>query len=313
MNFGSRDEEVAIPPSYAFIQVNSKDRNVSSSQTSPFAVAVGGDRQPWNDFVVQKPANILQSFARRIGVVEVNFPWGIPNITSANNILYILEGTTVSSFTVPAGFYSGTSLASVLNGFLTAAYPTNTPSFTFNTVNNHFVFNANGGSYSIIYGPTVALPTYEQYYASASLVKTMGFSFAQINLVNPTGLIGATTQLLYTQYVDIVSDKLHYNNEVQDGSSQNNKSQTSVLCRIFCSDESSNNTMTTGQAPFTIHRQFRNPKMLKWNPNSLVDWFQVQVYDEYGNLVQLPAPLSAVGTPSASYPDFQLVVLATED
>lgn len=302
-------DEVAVPPSYAFINVNSRDRNTAGSSTNYFS-SVGGDRQPWNDFIVQRPAPILNSFARRIGVVEVNFPWGIPNITSANNVLYIEKDAVISSFTVPVGFYSGSALATTLNGLLATAYPTNTPSFTW--VENHFVFNANGGDYTILYNAGGTINT-EQFYTQPSLARTMGISYAQIGAINLPGFVGGTTQLLYTSYVDIVSEKLHYNNEVQDGTSQTNRNQTSVLCRIFCSDETSNNTLTAGQAPFLIHRQFKNPKMLKWNPDAMIDWFQIKVYDEFGNLVQLPAPLSQAGLPNAPYPDFQLVIIATEN
>jgi hypothetical protein len=53
--------------------------------------------------------------------------------------------------------------------------------------------------------------------------------------------------------------------------------------------------------------------MLKWDPESMVDWFQIAIYDEYGNLVQLPAAVSQAGTPGASYPDFQLTMIATEN
>jgi hypothetical protein len=316
MNFGQADDDVAVPPSYAFMQVNSKDRNLSNSQTSSFATAAGGDRQPWNNFLVQKPGYLLQSFARRIGVVEVNFPWGIPNVTSANNTFTILNQTTTTShlITVPVGFYSGSTLATAVNAQIAAVITTDTPTVAWSSSTNSFTISANGGSYLLSADPS-GVTTNVYFYSNANLLKTMGFSLAQTNFSfsGTQTLQGSATQILYTQYVDIVSDKLHYNNEVQDGSSSNIKSQVSVLCRIFCSDESSNNTMTTGQAPFVIHRQFRNPKMLKWNSNAMVDWFQIQVYDEYGNLVQLPAAVSTTGTTNASYPDFQLVILATEN
>jgi hypothetical protein len=308
-------DEVAVPPSYAFIHVNSRDRNLASSQTSGFNPA-GGDVQPWNNFLVQKPAQMLNAFARRIGVVEVNFPWAIPNITDANKTFYILDQNTSTDYTITIdpGFYSGTTLASAINAKIAPLITSNTPTFTWNTTGNYMTFAANGGSY-LLSAISTGLTTRQFYLTRSSLLYTMGFAINQMNFsVSGTQtLVGSSTPLLYTRYVDVVSDKLHYNNEVQDGSSQNAKGQTAVLCRIFCADESSNNTYTAGQSPFLIHRQFQNPKMLKWNPQAMIDWFQIQLYDEFGDLVQLPAGVSSTGTTTASYPDFQLVLMATEN
>jgi hypothetical protein len=314
--FALRDE-VAVPPSYAFVNINSRDRNTTTA--NPTFLASGGDLQPWNSFIVQRPQPILNAFSRRIGVVEINFPWGIPNITQVNNTLYVFNYTTSTNYAIviSTGFYSGTAMASALNTAIAAVIPTNSPTFTWSTTSNQMTFNANGGNYHIAAtsAATVGSGDYGKFYSLPSLVRTMGFSLIQTysSIAGSQTLTGAVSQLLYTSYVDVVSEKLHYNNEVQDGSSSNNRAITNVLCRIFVADESSNNLLTIGQAPFLIHRQFRNPKMLKWDPEAMVDWFQISIYDEYGNLVQLPAAVSQAGTPGASYPDFQLTMIATEN
>jgi hypothetical protein len=65
---------------------------------------------------------------------------------------------------------------------------------------------------------------------------------------------------------------------------------------------------TPGSRPFQIHRQYANPKYLKQNPNQMIDWVDIQVVDEYGDLVYIPDP-----TTGRSYPDFQITLLASEN
>jgi len=63
-----------------------------------------------------------------------------------------------------------------------------------------------------------------------------------------------------------------------------------------------------------------------WNKESVVDWLDISVRDEYGNLVELPIIDIADQNPdeedpessyleniSGSYPDFQLTLLASEN
>lgn len=312
-------DEVAVPPAYAFFQLNSKDRNTATGaiRSNPITGDVG---QPWNDFRIQKPAPLLEAFANRLGVVEVAIPWAIPNITDYNNsfVVFDTEASATFTITIPSGFYSGSALATAVNlACANAMTPTAPPIFTWNDTNKTMSVIPGVGT-TIMLIPSNELPAVfnAKWFSEPNLLKTMGFSYNQIqySFTRPQTLIGMPTRLLYTSYIDITSEKLHYNNEVSDGTSDNDKNVNAVLCRVFCSDETSgSDSYTTGQAPFMIHRQFKNPKMIKWNEHAFIDWFKIQIYDEYGNLVWLP-PGVVNGTPSPQfYPDFQLVFLATED
>jgi len=128
-------------------------------------------------------------------------------------------------------------------------------------------------------------------------------------------LTGVTTNSIYTAFVDIVSNKLMMNTDVQDGTSANDASKTSLLCRIFLGDESSlTTTAPIGARPFVIHRQFVTPKHTKWNPDQFIDWLDIAVYDMYGQLVPLNTYTLEGGavTYDAPYPDFQITCLASE-
>jgi len=129
---------------------------------------------------------------------------------------------------------------------------------------------------------------------------------------------GNYTETLYTQYVDIISNKYNQYTTNLDGNSYSSGSNR-LLARVYLADETSTgNNYSTLYEPFVIHRQFRNPKMVMWNKGAVVDWMDISVVDQYNTLVPLPN-LDVVGNPTevtkkpASYPDFQITLLATEN
>jgi hypothetical protein len=69
--------------------------------------------------------------------------------------------------------------------------------------------------------------------------------------------------------------------------------------------------------PFIIHRQFKNPKAVMWNKEASVDWLDIAIYDEFGNLVPLGSTVvkSAANKVPANptFPDFQITLLASEN
>jgi hypothetical protein len=321
--------QVDTPASFAFIQINSRDRNTATGTPSKGSFG-SAEYQPWNDFRCQKPAPMLDAFARRIGATEILFPWAIPNITPRNNSLVInmdiFGANQEQVLTIAPGFYTGTSLATAMNTAINALpsplAPNHTerPEVSFDTTLNQFTIEgATSGGYAfhINMGLTPALNS--AYFTSASLVKTMGIAYNQLNTNYQFGaddLVGYSTRVLYTSYVDITSEKLHTYNEINDGTTSTSKSVNAVLCRLYCGDETSGATSwNIGQTPFVIHRQYRTPKMLKWSPDAFVDWFGIQIYDEYGELVYVPPPATVATPPKNAwtYPDWSMTLVATED
>jgi hypothetical protein len=179
-----------------------------------------------------------------------------------------------------------------------------------------------------------------QYATLPSLAKTLGFSFEQVLYSPNVGAGGPDffpilnqitsnpTEYLYTSYVDITSNKLNQYTTNLDGSSDITSNR--LFLRLYYADESSmynsyNNAenVINIYLPTLLHRQFKNPKQVMWNKESVVDWLDIQVRDQYGNLVYLPQIELAGNDPTAeppytttidgSYPDFQITLLATEN
>jgi hypothetical protein len=288
-----------------YILLDSQDRNQLGNQSF----------QPWNNFSFQKPQAILDAFANRILVSEVYFPWFVPNITTFNNTMELNAGEIL---TVPQGFYTPAQLVAALNAqLLTFGYTTS--AFSYNSLTMQYSLST-GASDIIGINFSTAIPQ-PNFTTTASLFKTMGFILPQDGttvLQNQT-LTGIPTQTLYTPYVDIVSNRLMRYTAVKDGESAAN-AQSALICRIYASDETSTTNIVNGVpitcSPFVIHRQYKNAKAVLWNKDAFVDYFDIQVVDQYNNLVPLPTVVyqpSTGASTTGSYPDFQITLLASED
>jgi hypothetical protein len=282
----------------------------------------------------------MNAFATRIGVSEVRFPYYIPNVNTSNNKLWILafnNGATISLYeiTVNPGFYNGTTLAVALNSIISGATtygnynviqglalpfnPASPPGFIFNASTSQMLYdpsitNLTPSGLSGV-NPLVGASE-EQYNSQPSLTGLMGFSFQQVvnaGYFGTTAFASRISDYAYTDYIDIVSEKFNQYARTRDGSSDSGFNR-SLICRLYLSDESG---ISDGTRPFTIYRQFQNPKMVEWNKEASVDWLDIALYDEYGELLPLPPQVllpNAQGlTDGGSYPDFQITLLATQD
>jgi hypothetical protein len=326
-DFGREKTAVARVPGSTHVVLNSADRfnNGTPNQIN----AVGAD---WNNFRLQKPAALLDAYAQRIQVTEVRFPWYIPNVTSKNNIFTIIVSNpapVVLEIGIPTGFYTQASLVTTINGAIlgeeaaAGLAPGSGP--TLAVINNVIRFAAGSLPFVLaspaspfnINVPQVPLMSPYQFQTLPSLLRTLGVDYRDIvstytplsGQYTPPGnfILANPSTYLYTDYIDITSDKLNYFADVRDGGSSN-LAPPNLVCRLYLADEISlTSANPPGTAPFIIHRQFKTPKAVKWDPTAFMDWLDIEVYDQYGNLVPLPGTIR-----QGSYPDFQITLLASE-
>jgi len=322
---------VSRKPSTALFLLSSADRPYVVGNTgAPIAVIPS----PWSDFRVQKPEALLQSFARRIQPVEIRFPWYIPNIVSSsrgssNNALYIQVSTlgTPGVFypiSIPMGYYAPADLVLALNNALAAFYTSKSlvvnPPIVSYAGFKYTITNPAGGATGISFNfenvPPQNSTCIDRFKNQASLWKTMGFTAYQaLSLLAPTqSSTGLVTLTSYTDFVDITSSKLNLYSDVKDGSSAPSGTDP-LICRLYANNEISYNP-DQAWTPFVIHRQFPIPKTIQWNPESTIDWFDVQVRDMYNLPVPTPAYVPSTGSTaidSSAYPDFQITFQASEN
>jgi len=352
------ETKVARNPATQYLVINSRDRN----QTSSTGVYV---RQPWNQFRLQRPQNIMQTYATRMLVSEINFPFYVPNVNNLNNTFWIgalsvlTEAFTIYECVLSVGYYGfgtlvGTNnLVTAINALLSQAPGVVTQYGVINPINGgagaiqfpptfqllndysfQWVANPNGfGVFSLYFYPpnltNTNIPSEATYYNSAGFLNLIGMDYSTVigGLIG-VGTYGNPTTLQYTQYIDIVSDKLHQYSTNRDGSSDNFFNRN-LLCRLYISDEASNIVQGGTQAnpiqfvpgvtgSLIIHRQFKNPKAVMWNKEASVDWLDIAVYDQYGNLLpdafaSFPAGFTNIPRENLAYPDFQVSLLASEN
>jgi len=336
---------VARTPATQLLTLNSQDRlQYNLSFTNPLAPASDNRvaRQAWNKFRLQRPQPLMGAFATRIGVTEVRFPYFVPNVNTTNNQIWLglvddLDQLSIYQLTVNPAFLSGTGLADALNSIISglATYgtyqvisgpnvpinPAFYPIFSFNENTQQMTFTPNPTSGAFLYGYNPVSTAFSpiQYYNSPSLALLMNFDIVQVSsqIDNTVPILSNPTDMCYTNYIDIVSDKLNQYASSRDGSSDNNFNR-SLLCRLYITDDISlkqGQGQGQQQAPFVIHRQFATPKMIEWNKEASIDWVDLAVYDMFGNLLPLPTLTFPGGTPAqvGVYPNFQITLLATQD
>ncbi len=321
-------------PASGYLTLNSRDRyiNASPNQQAPAL-------QPWNNFILQRAQSIIPTYARRLAITEVRFPWYIPNIiVDVNNTLSLaldISGGPIEYITVmlDQGFYTPTLLATQINDLIAGEVASigDAPSLTWSPFEGRFTLNrgTNDTPVAILAPPgttynsnpdplTPAVPAVSsQYYNSPSLALLIGVPSILVSAdpADPEFVAAADEQLapttcLYTDYVDIVSDKLMRFTDARDGGSAE-KTKTSLVMRLYLADESSlqnvddsGNPIVVGTSPFLIHRQFSTPKQVQWDPKSFVADLDLQIFDMFGNPIY---------TPEYGYPDYQITMLASEN
>ena len=270
-----------------------------------------------------------------LGVIDIDDISGVFPATSA---WYITQPEAVGTLiTIPIGFYTPSALVTAVQAQLTAFY-------TRGNFNDPFVFsydpatyryslkmttNTTGVNYAALgYSNTnisqAYLGVYNNWLAQANFFNLIGFPFGYNNVkffASPAygssyPLTGNPTETLYTEFLDITSSKAHEFTNIRDGNSGN--TSTVALCRLYINDNVNiNESPWIGQAPIIIHRQFKNPKFIRFNAESVISGLDIQVRDSFGNLVPLPPALSVPTNPvvnvAQTYPDFCITLLCSED
>ena len=345
------------PPSDAFLVLDSADR--SSSSAAPGSVGVIPSTQPYNNFRLQKPENLVQGGFTRLQLTEVRFPYAIQNVNETNSSFWVVVRGAAADLKakidigVQTASLSGSQIAGEVEALLVAnatigfaalgvtwqcVYlpdPPIGPAFPGGFSIRLQSGAVNGYDFSLFpVEPTLAFPAAPVPSVNPrvkSLLDVMGYatlsnwSYLTNMASNPPPLLlsskeSAYAPLTYTTYIDVVSDKLCYYANVKDGSTKV-ASNSNIICRLYLADESST-TPTIGQywngtnavayftsppagsIPFVIHRQFVQPKQFLWNKNTSVDYIDIKLYDDYGNLLYVPIE---------GLPDFQITFKATED
>lgn len=265
----NKNEDVQIQrvPSDALLVLDSADRSSSSATPGTSTLAIP-QTQPWNQFRLQKPENLVQGGFTRLQLTEINFPYAIPNIVPGRtDSLWVkiqnpASGTGVAQIVLSAYenfFLTGTEIASALETALnadpvvgtggpdamvwTVVYDIGQGFFTVGSVTKAFcLYPVNPASMTIDANgtptaTTVAIPR-------TSLMTLMGYDYYNswggvLQYTGGSGIfVSSYATLTFTQYIDIVSSRLTQYQKVKDGSTKVS-STNNIICRLFIADENS--------------------------------------------------------------------------
>ncbi len=338
---------VARPPADAYLVLNSADRSTSTSSTAGFGIPL---TQPYNNFRLQKPENMVQGGFTRLALTEINFPYSIPNVNARNNSFWVVLRQTTqdvkAEITIPIlpTSMSGSEIASYVQGVLNFSdvsgatwsvdyYPESVVGYQASGFAITTVADASNVDFALYpVEPILNYPAKPTLSASAntkSLLDVMGFNslsnwayLTALDKTVPNELLSKASTyapLTYTKFIDIVSQKLTYHQNVRDGSTSA-LSGTNIIYRLYISDNTSTTvinqyydgaqavkylaTPPPGSVPTVIHRQIVSPKVFNWQANTAIDWIDIQLLDDMGQPLYVP---------EEGLPDFQITFKVSED
>jgi hypothetical protein len=291
------------------VLINSRDRRSGT--------IIAPNDQLWNNFNLATPGfNIIQGQVNTIKLQEIRLPYAIPNVNPRTNFFSVniydytpplLSDVPVATkyITITEGWYTGTELATAVNAALTTAFsatPAIKPVLTYDDVANTFLMTAAADTavellpFNFNNSNAATVPSYAK-----SLLSLMGF----VNFFGGARTVAIRSQyapLTYTQYLDIASNVLTTYQDLADTSTFE-VIRRQIICRLYIANEISTYSDPDGTRPFIIHRQFVNPKSLKWNGKDSVPRVDIQIFDDAGEPAYIPAN---------GLPDFQITFTVAE-
>jgi hypothetical protein len=322
-----RDAVTERSSAYAILAIDSEDRFRNYDQNAE-ATSSTYNGSPY-DFQITKNESMMNGFFTRLAVTEVCFPWMIGNITPVTSIM---AGTfkngagPVTDFSIDIsdniGFLRPSQIASVIETAVQAVDPSLAGfTMTYGVVPGtgtatypYFAYDTNSPGVLIGFNPLSTSVAFPYPNTTGQLFNILGFDFQNSTLAESA--VSRVTYCQSNRYIDIVCSQLTYNQALKDTMSQPVARDT--LCRLYVGDGPYTATSTLspddpdfcppGCAPFTIYRQFTNPKYIRWMPNQPVQGnLLFQIYDDNGTLLSETDSAEGIGQ------NWSMTLLVSED
>jgi hypothetical protein len=116
--------------------------------------------------------------------------------------------------------------------------------------------------------------------------------------------------MLATRYIDLCSSYLTKYQRVKDVTTLPSHTISNVIARIYPTAPNTRvplaNDGSIGSQPFSLCIDYNTPKHIRWSPDEGVSNFDLQLRDEYGDLIPFDVTNGAYGC------EYQLTILASE-
>lgn len=285
-------------------------------RTSPRNIGLLGqyfDYTPYaNSFTLQSETNYIYGYIRKIIVSQIQIQYNVPTINyNLNDIFYIATPTsplpTYYKLVIPYGFYTPSELASVIQQLITTLTPLTSMTVTFLPLDG-FVFQS-PAQFFFPQPLEVQRLSNLSAFDVINLTKTYRvFGITQFNTEPQTQQTSFNyPNFLYTPYVDIYSDTLTNYQSIKD-TNTTVFNQKGLIARVYLSGSGNiqnvEGATALGSRAFTMTADLNTPKIIEWTRDVTVTQIDIQVRDQYGEL--LPGPELGYQT------EFQITLLCVE-
>jgi hypothetical protein len=299
---------------------------------------------PGNRFQLFANQPFIYGNIKTIAIAQLQMYYAVPTITPNNNKFYIINQSAYSAgqpwlatITIPVGFYTEVELCSMIQFLVeqSAIFPHGWTC----QINNEFASGTNITRQDIIWeaaddpdGDNVFWCFYNPFdddpdplltltdAQKAALLRTYdtlsigrgecGFpgiidpEFSSNDPIKYT----SPMKLLYTAYVDILSNLLTKYQDVKDSDTKPLK-QSNFIARVYLNSQGSPQTVGSvaaapGSRPFYVVATLSNTKVIQWSEDEAVYNMDFELRDQYGNLLYWDSDLAPT--------EFQLTLLCSE-
>jgi hypothetical protein len=256
------------------------------------------DTSPYNVYI-NTGQTLVQGFFTRIAVTELNMIWNIPNVISegihANNTLTLQRADgLIYTVSIGSGFYTPAELATEVQTDLVGSSALGTANWIVSYAvggagkeGTFFIRNTDSVNFRII-------PN--NVGQKDSLANMMGFGSAPPFYAQRIN--GSYASMLYTPYIDIVSQQLTKKQNVGDNGT-NVITGKNVLARVYITPEG----VTAGRVPgdniigtrpFTLYKEWQVPKQVYWDTKEFINVIDLSLVDYKGRVLYSPPQSSSV-------------------
>lgn len=310
-------------PSVALLCVDSADGENFNT------LGLRTDTNQPNRIYINKQRPLAFGYMTRIALTEFNIQWNTPNVNLTNNTLTLRIRNSVNqqvqdfTTTIPESFYGPSNLCNTLAILLNGS----------TAITTFLNANAGAGVFSVTLSSSLqvtitanASPGWNAFTFRVVPTPNVGDDLTNMLGLTPTvddafvtTLTGGYASFQYTPYIDITSNFLTKNQNIQDGDSAK-KTSGQKLARIYLSNEEivaryekivpvysittglpilgafENNII--GCAPFVFKREFKTPKYIQWNTTENIDVVDIEVLDYKGNPLYISPQNQNYGFPN---------------
>ena len=322
----------------AILAISSLDRYTradGNNQSQLFAIPLiqqyNNSGQPCNNFTITSGGALIYGYIKKIQVAQTQLQYNIPTVNVNNCILQIDSYTNnlptgQLSIAIPFGFYTPAELAAQVE-LLIVSY--HTPPFdvgftvTYDPLTG-FSFSTNNLIYKIKFrdiNAYLAAGIFPVSDANNFIRAYKLFGFDVQNCVEPPNFTQISTnipQMLYTSYIDIISQTLTKYQKVKDTDSSAQK-QADIISRIYLAGTGNPqptagdaNVYPLGSRPFTVVQDMNYCKTMRWSKDEAINSIDFQLKDQYGDLIFQGIVQDNIQD-EFYYTEFQMTLLCIEE